>query len=370
MSKSEALVTKFGGGEVARRTDVPDAMSMRQYAPEVSITKSAAAVAVAERARALVQARHVMALHRPRDADEARSRLLRDCDRPGFAKTARWAIKNRGTGWTIRFAEAALRAWGNVDVESQVVTEDDERRIVRVSVVDLETNTAYSQDVVIDRTIERKKLHDGQAFVSRRLNSENEMVFLVPANEADLLQKTQAAISKAIRTLGLRHIPGDFLDDALARVELTKKTQGAADPDGLRKEIFDSFAGMGISPAALKKYVGQDVATCSPAQLDDLHQTFLALRDGHTTWAELLRQKAEEERLVEEAKSAGKPKPAAGPVDSATASIDDVVAAIAAAQQGMNPDAFATTCTEWDTSAKDWRNAPEATLRGLLGALQ
>ena len=43
----------------------------------------------------------------------------------------------------------------NILTETFTVSEDDERRVIRVAVSDLETNTYFSQDVTVTKTVER-----------------------------------------------------------------------------------------------------------------------------------------------------------------------------------------------------------------------
>src|SRR5690606_29143084 len=47
-----------------------------------------AATSIAAAAKAAIEARYILALKRPRDWDTVRTRLLKECDRPGFADAA------------------------------------------------------------------------------------------------------------------------------------------------------------------------------------------------------------------------------------------------------------------------------------------
>ena len=74
-------------------------------------------------------------------------------------------------GLSIRFAEAALRMAGNIDVQMQAVFDDEWKRIVRITVMDLETNFAYTSEATIDKTVERRDAKDRQVLATRQ-NSE------------------------------------------------------------------------------------------------------------------------------------------------------------------------------------------------------
>ena len=76
---------------------------------------TAQALAAAEQARALTQARVMVALQRPRDYEEVRRRLMNDCKRPRFAEAARYAKPmgdGKARGWSIRSAAWATSTCG------------------------------------------------------------------------------------------------------------------------------------------------------------------------------------------------------------------------------------------------------------------
>jgi len=251
-----------------------------------------AAVASAAHARALVEARYVVALRRPRDMDAVRARILKECQRPSFAAVARYTKpigRDRSkwpTGPSVRFAEAAIRAMGNVTVDATTTHDDAERRIVHVEVVDLEANVPYGIDVPVIKTIERKHTKEGDQIVGQRTNSYGEIVFILVGTDDDILNKQAALISKAIRTLALRLVPGDIIDEAMDLVMLTQRTEDAADPDAAKRKLFDAFGGLGVSPEQVKLYTGGD--TLTPKGLTDLRALYAALRDGETTWREVM----------------------------------------------------------------------------------
>lgn len=270
-------------------------------AVEIENRAETAAVAAAEQARAVVEARSIMALRRPRDLDQARVKLLKDACRPAFAAVAVYRRPvgdgKAAEGPSIRFAEAAMRAMGNIYVEAPTVYDDDAQRIIRVSASDLESNVTFSKDVTLKKTMERKTLKDGDTPISARTNSQGRTTYLLPATEDALRVKEAAEVSKAVRTLILRLVPGDLVDEALRQVRSTLADKDARDPDGARKDIADAFADLGVMPAALKEYLGHDLATCSPAELADLRGVYAAIRDGESTWHEVLsnRGKADSE---------------------------------------------------------------------------
>lgn len=262
-----------------------------------SVTSTAlaetASSAVAAQATAAVQARYVVAAKNPRDLDDVRVRLLKECKRPRFAEVARY-LKPVGQGVagpSIRFAEAALRCMGNVMPEVATIYDDTKKRIIRVTVTDLETNLTYSQDVVIEKTVERSKLKNGQQPIAVRTNSNGYKTYIVEATEDDLLNKQGALVSKALRTLALRVLPGDILDECMEQVIRTQEDRDKQDPDAARKRLVDAFVAIGVKPSDIKTYLGHDLATSSPAELTELRGVYAAIRDGEGTWTDALAAK-------------------------------------------------------------------------------
>lgn len=253
-----------------------------------------ASTAVAAQARASVDARYLVALRNPRSWDTVRVRVLEACKRPGFAEGARYSKpvgKKSVVGPSIRFAEESLRAMGNCYVETMVVFDDDERRIVRVTVTDLESNLSYPQDLLIAKTVERSNVRDGQTVIDRRQNTKGQTVYIVEATEDDLLVKQAALTSKAIRTGALRLLPSDILEEAMEEVAVTLTNRDAKDPAASRKRLCDAFYTLGIAPDDLEDYVGHKLDQTTPAELTLLRAIYQALKDGEATWAEVLETK-------------------------------------------------------------------------------
>lgn len=255
-----------------------------------------AATAVAAQAKAMVESRYVMALRRPRNWDQVRQDLLKECRRPSFAHN-KSALYNKPIGkgvegLGIRFVEVALRCMTNVLCESVMVYSDDEREIHRVSVTDLENNNTWPMDVTVNKTVERSKPLDDGSYISVRTNSYGKKSYTVPATDDDLLNKRLALISKALRTSGLRVIPGDLQDEAEEIIREIRLDSAAKDPDAERKKIADAFAGVNVRAADLEKYLGHSLDICTPMELVELRGLYGALRDGEATWKTVMDNKA------------------------------------------------------------------------------
>ena len=262
---------------------------------EVELRHETAASAVMARAKAETEARFIVALQRPRDADDARMRLLAECKRKGFAERAIFSLprgnkpgritgtENRIEGLTIRFAESAIRLWGNLDQTTTTTYEDDRQRQITVAALDLETNSRYAVDLTITKTIERSSPKD-RMVIDERTNSAGGKVYIVACTDDELTQKQNSLVSKTLRTLALRLVPADIIEDCERQIVATKFAAIESDPSASRKAVIDAFAGQNIAPSDLKEYLGHDVGTCTPAQIADLQNLFAAIRDNEVTW--------------------------------------------------------------------------------------
>jgi hypothetical protein len=259
-----------------------------------------ASTAVAAQAKAMIEARYIMAIRRPRDMDVVREKMLKECRRPTFAAVARYVKpigkdKNKWpSGPSIRFAEAAVRIMTNITVETMMVYDDREKRIVRVTVTDLEANVPYMQDIPVIKTIERRKTKDGDVVIRTRTNSYGDLLYIIEATDDDIINKQNALISKAVRTLGLRLIPGDIIDECMEIVVATQAREDAEDPDAAKRKLFDAFAGVGVRADQIKEYLGHDASTLAPAELTDLRALYAAIRDGEASWREVMEAKVEQ----------------------------------------------------------------------------
>src|SRR6266436_5959863 len=152
-----------------------------------------ASTALAAQAKAMIESRYVIAMHKPRDLLKVRDDILRECSRPEFAmnKSALYhkPIGEGVEGLGIRFAEVALRCMTNVLIESSMMYEDEQKEIHRISVTDLEANITYPMDVRVSKGVERSRPDEDGSFISSRKNSKGKTVYTVHGTDDDLLNK-------------------------------------------------------------------------------------------------------------------------------------------------------------------------------------
>lgn len=266
--------------------------------------------AMAAKSKAEVEARYVVAMNRPRNIMDVRTTLLDACKRPRFAESARYKKPRSGgnydEGFSIRFAEMAIQTFRNINVESSTIWEDSENRTVRVTVTDLESNTGFSKDIILAKTVERKNPKQGTTVVGQRKNSYGETVSIVLATEDELANKTAAQESKIIRNCGLRLIPQDILEECEEVIAATV-AKGGYDTKAEIKKICDAFNALGVIPSELEKYLGHSLNIVTSKDLVNLRGVYSAIKEDEITWVELMKQ--QENREADKAPEAKKPEP-------------------------------------------------------------
>lgn len=253
------------------------------------------AVAAAEAVKARIQAAYVMAMSRPRNEDQARSKILRMCEDPEFAERVEYSKPIGGKavkGETIRFAEMAMAYYGNILTEVQLLYDDENIRRVRVSALDLESNVQFSRDITLGKTVERRnKKNREDDVLGERKNSYGDTVYILRATEDEMLTKESAMASKFIRTEGLRLIPAGIKKEAVARARETLAKRDKDDPNAAKKRILDAFTGLNIWPVDIEKLLGHKVDNITPAEIAHLRTIYTALESGEATWRDYIEPK-------------------------------------------------------------------------------
>lgn len=282
MSDANTAAAKVNSGVMIQREEFG--------ASQLQTVRETAAVAVAAREKAAVEARYSMAMMRPRNIEKSRQELLKACGNPDFAAAAWFDLRrhNKGEGWTIRFAEEAVRAMGNIYPEASVVYESEEIRIIRVTVTDLEANLPYSSEIVVRKVVERKSVREGQTSVGERLNSKGERVYLVEATDDEVRSRVNNEKSKAIRTDGLRLIPAWLKAECKRAIDATLDGQVMRDPETEKRAVIDGFGALGVKVVDLEEYLGRTLERISPKEIVELRRLYVAVANGETSWAEAL----------------------------------------------------------------------------------
>jgi hypothetical protein len=278
---------------------------------EIATSGETATSATAAMARANVEARFVMAERRPRSWLNVRSQLLKACERPRFAEVAIYhkPVGKGIEGPSIRLAEEAARCMGNITTDVITTYEDNEKRILQVSATDLENNLTHPCTVVVTKTVERSSAGKGQTVRRQRINSKGEAVYEVDATDDEILNKVNALVSKALRTVLLRLVPGDIMEDAIDCAYATRQKSIADDPHGQLKKLCDAYeTGLRVSVSQLAAYLGHPVDETSAEEIDHLRGVYQAIKDGEATWTEAMAHR----QAQRQARDEEHPPPATG----------------------------------------------------------
>lgn len=250
------------------------------------------AVASSKAAETEIQAGYIMAMRNPRNEANALVAIVQTCRNPRFAAKAMYAKPVSGKdviGPSIRLAEEMCRQWGNMDMQLFTVYEDDFKRIVRVVVKDLQTNTRYAQEVPIEKTIERKSKFKREGdLIRERTNTQGDRIFVLRATEDELQTKQAAGASKAIRNNILRLIPDHIQQEAIEVVNETKRNKVQADPEGEKRKIMNRFGALGVKPSDMEEYLDHPVEQISVDELADLGAIVTTIENGEAKWSDYL----------------------------------------------------------------------------------
>lgn len=266
----------------------------RSFDGIATLGQNAATQALIAQATAEINARWMIAQHRPRDVHASRQALQDECKRPGFASKAIYEVPRAGskvTGMTIRFAESAAAHWGNIGMEAKTLYDDDDQRLVRVTVTDYQTSVTWSRDITVPKTKETKELRNGQRAISERVNSSGQVVYRVEATDDDVRTKEASEISKASRTGILRVIPAWLIAECRAMCEATQRNKAAEDPEAYRKRTADAYAALGIKVQWIADYLEKPLEQATPDELAGLERLFRALKDKEITASEAMAQR-------------------------------------------------------------------------------
>lgn len=259
-----------------------------------------ASTAAAAQVKALVEARFVLAIKTPRNMEQVRLDLIKECSRPSFALED---IEGKGNsayyrkpvggskfveGLGIRYAEVAERCMGNLMTDAITIQDSAEQRVKYCFVLDLEKNNSWGDTVHISKTVERKQLKDGDVPLKSRRNSQGEMTYTIEASEDALATKEAALISKKMRTLILRMVPGDLQDECVQEIKKVREKRIMEDPDAAIRGITDLMFKVNVTVPMVEAYLKHPVAQCSPGEIINLQGLYSSILSNDTTWTEIM----------------------------------------------------------------------------------
>lgn len=255
-------------------------------------TQMAGTQALVQRSLAEVQVAVMMAKQFPRDVISVKENLMIDCCRPELAEKAMYSYAKGGTnitGPSIRLAEAAERAWGNMQSGwrelSRTTVAGVGQSEIEAFCWDTETNTRSSVTFTVRHWRDTKQ--GGYALKEER------DIYELCANQA----------SRRKRACILQRIDGGIIADAIKQCETTMTTKVQATPEriaSMAKMFLDEY---GITQAQIEKRIQRRMEAINPPLMISLTKIYNSLKEGMSKAQDWFEPEVETEDEAEEAKT-------------------------------------------------------------------
>lgn len=234
--------------------------------PQAAVRPQTTATAEAGQHREIaeVQSAMVIAKRFPRNPIEAMDKILQACTRPTLAEGALYSYSRGGsdvTGASIRLAEVAAQAWGNVQFGIREIEQRNGESTVEAFAWDIETNVRQVKTFQVSHKRYTKK-------GSYKLEDPRDIYELV-ANQG----------ARRLRACILGVIPGDVIEAAVRQCEETLSANADVSPTGLKK-LVDAFDVYGVTQQQIEKRIQSRLEAIRPAQVVQLKKVYASLRDG------------------------------------------------------------------------------------------
>lgn len=200
----------------------------------------------------------------PRDPLRSYDNIMKSCQRRGLAERATYEYARGGTnitGPSIRLAEVIANEWGNIIYGFKELESSPGRTLAQAFAWNLETNVRVSRDVTIPHERHTKK-------GSIRLTDPRDIYELV-ANQ----------MQRRVRACILEVIPGDVVEDAVARCKETLLAKADTSPEGVQKLLM-AFWEYGVKKEAIEIFIQRKIEAITPGNVVRLRAIYQSLRDG------------------------------------------------------------------------------------------
>ncbi len=280
--------------EIARPRD-DESKALVLVAAKPTALQETGGTALATQVETRIKAQYFLAKNYPRNWMDVRSRLLEAFKRPILAEGAIYSKPigdGKVSGLSIRFAEEAFRAMGNIIVETYLFSDDDDKRVYSVTGMDMETNASLPVSVVVTKQVERSSKKPDSIVLGMRTNSKGKPTYILKAtSEDDYRAKEQAALQKARRDVILFLVPGDIKEECEEQINSTIRHRDAKDPQGAINRVAQSYHALGVSVAEIEKFLGHPIKTINEAELGLLRTIYTGIKEGEGTWEDAVAQK-------------------------------------------------------------------------------
>jgi hypothetical protein len=227
-----------------------------------AVVNAGAVMIEQERAVAEAQGKIAVAKKFRRNNAEVTVEFLDACKSPEFATAAFYAVPNRGSGESIRFAEEAARCYGNFEFGHRELSRSDGKSEVEVYAWDVERNNFARRQITIMHVVDTK---NGPK---------------VLRDQADIDNRIANVASKQVRGRILALLPKALV--AAGKAEC-KKTLAGGNEKPVSQRIVDmtvAFSKIGVTAAMLEKHLTHKLDETTIDELADLAGIFNAIREG------------------------------------------------------------------------------------------
>jgi hypothetical protein len=242
--------------------DRPPAEMFHQTRALAPATNVGAVAIEQERAIAEAQGKLILAKRFPRSVAAATAEFLDACKSPEFAAKAFYAVPNRGSGPSIRFAEEAARCYGNFEFGHRELSRSDGKSEIEVYAWDVEKNNFSRRQITVMHVLDSKT-------GSRVLR-----------DQADIDNKIANVASKQMRGRILAILPKGMI---AAGEMIAKQTIAGGSEKPVSQRITDMtvhFSKYGVTAEMLEKHLGHKLDATTVDELADLAGIFNAIREG------------------------------------------------------------------------------------------
>lgn len=217
------------------------------------------------RAAKEVEASVAIAKRFPRDQTQSFNKLMTACKRRSLAEVSQFAYPRGNetvTGPTIRLAEAASNAWGNMQYGIRELSQSPGESVVEAYAWDMESNVRASKVFTIPHIRWTKK-------GGRQELTDPRDIYEIVANNG----------ARRLRACILEVIPGDFIDAAIEECDKTLKSDSVPLPDRIRAMVV-AFGELGVAQVMIEKRLNHKVESCNEAEVIGLKKIFRSLKEG------------------------------------------------------------------------------------------
>lgn len=218
------------------------------------------------RAVAEVQAALTVAYARPRNEQEAITRIKRACQRQKLAEQAIYAYRRSGnniSGPSIRLAEEIARCWRNLQYGFREVNRVDGFSDVEAFAWDLESN------IRVVREFRMRHARDKKGGISE------------VTGERDIYEVVASMAQRRVRACLLEVLPGDIVEMAEEECYRTLSRADNGVPIEQRvDQMVAAFGNYGVSKGMIEEHIGHPIKETVQAELVRLRSIFNSLKNG------------------------------------------------------------------------------------------